>query len=129
MSLRHLLRRSSLSQRLSSTRFPLPISHIQQRLYNISISPQNEDPETNNQPPPIPYPQFPLRTTAFSSAEEAATERRRRKRRLRIEPPLHALRRDPSSLPRNATPTLPASRTRPPPSSARVSTSTTESNP
>ncbi|TVU30618.1 hypothetical protein EJB05_22248, partial [Eragrostis curvula] len=31
---------------------------------------------------------------AFSSAEEAAAERRRRKRRLRIEPPLHALRRD-----------------------------------
>ncbi|KAK6945535.1 Pentatricopeptide repeat [Dillenia turbinata] len=38
-----------------------------------------------------------LRTFAFSSAEEAAAERRRRKRRLRIEPPLHALRRDPSA--------------------------------
>ncbi|XP_043698294.1 pentatricopeptide repeat-containing protein At1g10270-like [Telopea speciosissima] len=37
------------------------------------------------------------RSFAFSSAEEAAAERRRRKRRLRIEPPLHALRRDPSS--------------------------------
>ncbi|XP_023546091.1 pentatricopeptide repeat-containing protein At1g10270-like [Cucurbita pepo subsp. pepo] len=34
------------------------------------------------------------RSFAFSSAEEAAAERRRRKRRLRIEPPLHALRRD-----------------------------------
>ncbi|GAB2278190.1 Pentatricopeptide repeat-containing protein At1g10270 [Dionaea muscipula] len=38
-----------------------------------------------------------LRSFAFSSAEEAAAERRRRKRRLRIEPPLHALRRDPSA--------------------------------
>ncbi|XP_030494220.2 pentatricopeptide repeat-containing protein At1g10270 [Cannabis sativa] len=37
----------------------------------------------------------PRRSFAFSSAEEAAAERRRRKRRLRIEPPLHALRRDP----------------------------------
>ncbi|KAJ8466278.1 hypothetical protein OPV22_028830 [Ensete ventricosum] len=37
----------------------------------------------------------PSRPFAFSSAEEAAAERRRRKRRLRIEPPLHALRRDP----------------------------------
>ncbi|KAK1360359.1 Glutamine-rich protein 23 [Heracleum sosnowskyi] len=40
---------------------------------------------------------IPLRTFAFSSAEEAAAERRRRKRRLRIEPPLHALRRDPNA--------------------------------
>ncbi|GKV31614.1 hypothetical protein SLEP1_g40290 [Rubroshorea leprosula] len=32
------------------------------------------------------------RSFAFTSAEEAAAERRRRKRRLRIEPPLHALR-------------------------------------
>ncbi|KAK3163334.1 hypothetical protein QOZ80_1AG0002250 [Eleusine coracana subsp. coracana] len=37
---------------------------------------------------------------AFSTAEEAAAERRRRKRRLRIEPPLHALRRD-SPAPRD----------------------------
>ncbi|KAG0502999.1 hypothetical protein HPP92_003071 [Vanilla planifolia] len=37
------------------------------------------------------------RPFAFSSAEEAAAERRRRKRRLRIEPPLHALRRDPNA--------------------------------
>ncbi|XP_057251916.1 pentatricopeptide repeat-containing protein At1g10270 isoform X2 [Beta vulgaris subsp. vulgaris] len=47
-----------------------------------------------------PHPSFSLlhpRLLAFSSAEEAAAERRRRKRRLRIEPPLHALRRDPSS--------------------------------
>ncbi|KAL5707703.1 hypothetical protein ACHQM5_018572 [Ranunculus cassubicifolius] len=38
--------------------------------------------------------------TAFTTAEEAAAERRRRKRRLRIEPPLHALTRDPRSRPR-----------------------------
>ncbi|TMX05597.1 hypothetical protein EJD97_016344 [Solanum chilense] len=41
---------------------------------------------------------LPHRSFAFSSAEEAAAERRRRKRRLRIEPPINALRRDP--LPR-----------------------------
>ncbi|KAG6515622.1 hypothetical protein ZIOFF_026051 [Zingiber officinale] len=39
----------------------------------------------------------PSRHFAFSSAEEAAAERRRRKRRLRIEPPLDALRRDPNA--------------------------------
>ncbi|KAJ1406689.1 Tetratricopeptide-like helical domain superfamily [Sesbania bispinosa] len=33
-----------------------------------------------------------VRSFAFSSAEEAAAERRRRKRRLRIEPPLNAIR-------------------------------------
>ncbi|XP_021734396.1 pentatricopeptide repeat-containing protein At1g10270-like [Chenopodium quinoa] len=47
-----------------------------------------------------PHPSFSLlhpRTLAFSSAEEAAAERRRRKRRLRVEPPLHALRRDPNA--------------------------------
>ncbi|GAB2229805.1 hypothetical protein Droror1_Dr00014061 [Drosera rotundifolia] len=38
-----------------------------------------------------------IRTLAFSSAEEAAAERRRRKRRLRMDPPLHALRRDPTA--------------------------------
>ncbi|KAL1811772.1 hypothetical protein DCAR_0623900 [Daucus carota subsp. sativus] len=46
---------------------------------------------------PNPTHLIPLRTFAFSSAEEAAAERRRRKRRLRIEPPLHALRRDPNA--------------------------------
>ncbi|CAN4110762.1 unnamed protein product [Withania somnifera] len=51
-------------------------------------------------PPPPQNPNFllPHRSFAFSSAEEAAAERRRRKRRLRIEPPINALRRDP--LPR-----------------------------
>ncbi|KAK9069644.1 hypothetical protein SSX86_011548 [Deinandra increscens subsp. villosa] len=46
-----------------------------------------------------PNPTFliPFRSFAFSSAEEAAAERRRRKRRLRIEPPLHALRTDPNA--------------------------------
>ncbi|GAB4846810.1 Pentatricopeptide repeat-containing protein At1g10270 [Ancistrocladus abbreviatus] len=38
-----------------------------------------------------------IRSLAYSSAEEAAAERRRRKRRLRIEPPLYALRRDPNA--------------------------------
>ncbi|KAK4799736.1 hypothetical protein SAY86_025101 [Trapa natans] len=41
-----------------------------------------------------PVSHFQHRTFAFSSAEEAAAERRRRKRQLRIQPPLHALRRD-----------------------------------
>ncbi|CAI9294207.1 unnamed protein product [Lactuca saligna] len=48
---------------------------------------------------PTTNPNFliPVRTFAFTSAEEAAAERRRRKRRLRIEPPLHALQRDPNA--------------------------------
>ncbi|CDY20645.1 hypothetical protein Bca4012_093848 [Brassica carinata] len=110
MSLCHLLRRSSLIHRLSSPtttiRIPLPISHIHQRFYNISTSPENEPPDTNHSPP-IPHPTIPHRTTSFSSAEEAAAERRRRKRRLRIEPPLHALRRDPSSPPPKRDPNAP----------------------
>ncbi|KAL8098237.1 pentatricopeptide repeat-containing protein At1g10270 [Apium graveolens] len=54
---------------------------------------------SHTRPTLSPPPTFliPLRTFAFSSAEEAAAERRRRKRRLRIEPPLHALRRDPNA--------------------------------
>ncbi|KAI3675966.1 hypothetical protein L1987_85562 [Smallanthus sonchifolius] len=50
-------------------------------------------------PPQTTNPTFliPSRSFAFSSAEEAAAERRRRKRRLRIEPPLHALQRDPNA--------------------------------
>lgn len=39
------------------------------------------------------------RSFAFSSAEEAAAERRRRKRRLRIEPPLNAIRPPPHQAP------------------------------
>ncbi|KAL1542073.1 Pentatricopeptide repeat-containing protein [Salvia divinorum] len=42
------------------------------------------------------------RSYGFSSAEEAAAERRRRKRRLRIEPPLYALRPNPQSAPPSA---------------------------
>ncbi|CAH2038401.1 unnamed protein product [Thlaspi arvense] len=137
MSLCHLFRRSPLLHRLraaatTTSRSPIPISHIQQRFYNISISPDN--PETNtdnkdsetcpdpksfpandtsqfqippNHSPPISYPPIPQRTMAFSSAEEAAAERRRRKRRLRIEPPLHALRRDPSAPPPKRDPNAP----------------------
>ncbi|KAJ8529731.1 hypothetical protein K7X08_036566 [Anisodus acutangulus] len=57
-------------------------------------------PSLHPHPPPSQNPNFllPNRSFAFSSAEEAAAERRRRKRRLRIEPPINALRRDP--LPR-----------------------------
>ncbi|KAJ1385717.1 Tetratricopeptide-like helical domain superfamily [Sesbania bispinosa] len=40
-----------------------------------------------------------VRSFAFSSAEEAAAERRRRKRRLRIEPPLNAIRPPPQQAP------------------------------
>ncbi|XP_010263343.1 PREDICTED: pentatricopeptide repeat-containing protein At1g10270-like [Nelumbo nucifera] len=54
-----------------------------------------------------------VRSFAYSSAEEAAAERRRRKRRLRIEPPLHALRRDPN-----------APRPRPDPNAPRLPDST-----
>ncbi|XP_051145210.1 pentatricopeptide repeat-containing protein At1g10270-like [Andrographis paniculata] len=43
----------------------------------------------------------PQRSYGFSSAEEAAAERRRRKRRLRIEPPLFALRPNPQTPPPN----------------------------
>ncbi|KAL5993261.1 Pentatricopeptide repeat-containing protein [Asimina triloba] len=50
-----------------------------------------------------------LRSFAFSTAEEAAAERRRRKRRLRIEPPLHALRHDPSAPRPRPDPRLPDS--------------------
>ncbi|KAF8108054.1 hypothetical protein N665_0115s0064 [Sinapis alba] len=122
MSLCHLLRRSSLFHRPSSAtitiRSPIPISHTQQRFYNISIPPENEAPKTtntdtnssfppNDPPNPIPYPTIPHRTTSFSSAEEAANERRRLKRRLRIEPPLHALRRDHSSPPPKRDPNAP----------------------
>ncbi|KAK3018489.1 hypothetical protein RJ639_003574 [Escallonia herrerae] len=50
---------------------------------------------SHHQLPPNPIHRLiPLRNFAYSSAEEAAAERRRRKRRLRVEPPLYALRRD-----------------------------------
>ncbi|KAL6328904.1 hypothetical protein AAG906_003921 [Vitis piasezkii] len=67
----------------------------------------------------------PIRTFAFSSAEEAAAERRRRKRRLRIEPPLHALRRDPSAPRPRPDPNARGCRTPPLPLSGHASTSTT----
>ncbi|CAH8340125.1 unnamed protein product [Eruca vesicaria subsp. sativa] len=105
MSLSHLLRRSSLFHRLSSS---TPISLIPNRLYNISTSPDpNPFPPTDPSQSQIPSPSIPHRTASFSSAEEAAAERRRRKRRLRIEPPLHALRRDPSSPPPKRDPNAP----------------------
>ncbi|XP_057517699.1 pentatricopeptide repeat-containing protein At1g10270-like [Amaranthus tricolor] len=64
--------------------------------------PSLSTPTTPLHPNLNPSPSFSIlnrRTYAFSSAEEAAAERRRRKRRLRIEPPLHALRRDNSPRP------------------------------
>ncbi|CAH8384030.1 unnamed protein product [Eruca vesicaria subsp. sativa] len=88
MFLRHILRRrSSLPHRLSPStttttiRSPPPVTHLHQRLSTISLSPQ-----TNQSPP-----HFPLRTTSYSSAEEAAAARRHRKRQLRIQPPLNSL--------------------------------------
>ncbi|KAI5010111.1 hypothetical protein ZWY2020_012248 [Hordeum vulgare] len=72
------------------------------RRFSISIS------QSHLAPHPQTAPLFPLaRHFAFSSAEEAAAERRRRKRRLRIEPPLHALRRDPSTPPPPRDPNAP----------------------
>ncbi|KAI9157656.1 hypothetical protein LWI28_025859 [Acer negundo] len=53
---------------------------------------------TTTSPNPNSTPSI-ARTYAFSSAEEAAAERRRRKRRLRIEPPLHAIRPNPQYPP------------------------------
>ncbi|XP_047065217.1 pentatricopeptide repeat-containing protein At1g10270-like [Lolium rigidum] len=49
----------------------------------------------------------PSRHLSFASAEDAAAERRRRKRQLRIEPPLHAQRRDPSHRPPPRDPNAP----------------------
>ncbi|KAL5555140.1 hypothetical protein UlMin_037376 [Ulmus minor] len=52
-------------------------------------------PQNPNQTDPLTPFFLTRRSFAFSSAEEAAAERRRRKRRLRIEPPLNALRSGP----------------------------------
>ncbi|CAN8294466.1 unnamed protein product [Cochlearia groenlandica] len=136
MSLCHLLRRYLYTTTtVTTSRSSIPISLLHRRIHNVSISPAIEDPATNiaNQDPEtspcsdsvqttdsnhfqIPPNHFsplptslpsPQRTMGFSSAEEAAAERRRRKRRLRIEPPLHALRRDPSSPPPKRDPNAP----------------------
>ncbi|XVF23128.1 hypothetical protein REPUB_Repub13aG0011100 [Reevesia pubescens] len=66
--------------------------------HNLTINPAFENPiqnaNSNNAfQNPVQMPQTPAtRSYAFTSAEEAAAERRLRKRRLRIEPPIHALR-------------------------------------
>ncbi|KAL3814552.1 hypothetical protein ACJIZ3_015820 [Penstemon smallii] len=57
---------------------PIPSASTQNQNFNFQSSISN-----------------PQRSYGFSSAEEAAAERRRRKRRLRIEPPLYALRSNP----------------------------------
>ncbi|XP_059648292.1 pentatricopeptide repeat-containing protein At1g10270-like [Cornus florida] len=95
--LRSLRRSSSLSTTTTSTTQTLALHHH----IDHHFQPQN------------PNFTLPFRSFAFSSAEEAAAERRRRKRRLRIEPPLHALRRDPS-----------APRPRPDPNAPRLPDST-----
>ncbi|KAL4184114.1 hypothetical protein AMTRI_Chr11g158400 [Amborella trichopoda] len=95
----------------SSNHFP---SSTQQSSYfssNDSQSPQQQQqlqpsfstlnrlenliPPSSQQQQPSYYSNTTARPLAISSAEEAAAERRRRKRRLRLEPPLHALRRPP----------------------------------
>ncbi|CAN1243540.1 Pentatricopeptide repeat-containing protein At1g10270 [Linum perenne] len=89
MSLYRLLLRSSSS---SVTEYTRPLTRA---LHHLTSSPSTSH--------PTPQPSIPSsrRTFAFSSAEEAAAERRRRKRRLRIEPPLHALQRNPYPPPRD----------------------------
>ncbi|GMI86168.1 glycine-rich protein 23, glutamine-rich protein 23 [Hibiscus trionum] len=84
MPLFRLLLRRSLSHHPPKTSAPITLSRI---LHNVAFNPASENPIQN---PPTPRP--PQRSYAFTSAEEAAAERRRRKRRLRIEPPIHALR-------------------------------------
>ncbi|KAH6802231.1 glutamine-rich protein 23 [Perilla frutescens var. frutescens] len=63
----------------------------------FSNSPNHSQPQFPANPPSTPF--TPQRSYGFSSAEEAAAERRRRKRRLRIEPPLYALRPNPQTAP------------------------------
>ncbi|XP_017984573.1 PREDICTED: pentatricopeptide repeat-containing protein At1g10270 [Theobroma cacao] len=102
MSLYRLLLRSlnhhHLHQRPNAA---LPLSCF---LHNAAFNPASENPIQNPQahtPPPPP------RSYAFTSAEEAAAERRRRKRRLRIEPPIHALRASAPSGPPTRDPNAP----------------------
>ncbi|CAL1352514.1 unnamed protein product [Linum trigynum] len=95
MYLYRLLRRPS-----SSYTFPAAVAQpLIRALHHLS------SPPAISQPLSTPAAQHSIpssrRTFAFSSAEEAAAERRRRKRRLRIEPPLHALQRNPNPPPRD----------------------------
>ncbi|KAL0375915.1 UNVERIFIED_CONTAM: Pentatricopeptide repeat-containing protein [Sesamum calycinum] len=76
---------SSTTNTVASNHFQFPISST-----------------TNSATAPASAPFVPQRSYGFSSAEEAAAERRRRKRRLRIEPPLYALRPNPQTPPGNA---------------------------
>ncbi|KAE8657554.1 Pentatricopeptide repeat-containing protein [Hibiscus syriacus] len=88
----------SLSRHCPRPSAPLPLSHF---LHNVALNPTSENPIQNLPPPP------PQRSYAFNSAEEAAAERRRRKRRLRIEPPIHALRASAPSSPPTRDPNAP----------------------
>ncbi|XP_039060740.1 pentatricopeptide repeat-containing protein At1g10270-like isoform X2 [Hibiscus syriacus] len=85
MSLFRLLLLRSLNHHPPKHTALVPLSHF---FHNVAL---NHVSENTIQDPPIPPPP-PQRSYAFTSAEEAAAERRRRKRRLRIEPPIHALR-------------------------------------
>ncbi|KAG8364036.1 hypothetical protein BUALT_Bualt19G0084400 [Buddleja alternifolia] len=69
---------------------------------NVTPNYQNPQFSTSNTAAGSPTPFVSQRSYGFSSTEEAAAERRRRKRRLRIEPPLYALRPNPQSPPSNA---------------------------
>ncbi|PON79874.1 Pentatricopeptide repeat [Trema orientale] len=79
---------------LRSLRRPCSTSQTLTPTLLLHNSQTNPHPDLTHTSPSSPH-FLPTRSFAFSSAEEAAAERRRRKRRLRIEPPLHALRRDP----------------------------------
>ncbi|CAL1385632.1 unnamed protein product [Linum trigynum] len=95
MYLYRLLRRPS-SAFASSAAVAQPLIRA---LHHLTSPPAiSQPPSTPAAQPSIPSSR---RTFAFSSAEEAAAERRRRKRRLRIEPPLHALQRNPNPPPRD----------------------------
>ncbi|OMO66654.1 hypothetical protein CCACVL1_21027 [Corchorus capsularis] len=94
MSLYRLLILRSLNhhQRPNASRFLHNVafnSTFQNPIQDSQFQNQNQ---TQTQTPQIQTPTLPPRSYAFTSAEEAAAERRRRKRRLRVEPPIHALR-------------------------------------
>ncbi|XP_057772044.1 pentatricopeptide repeat-containing protein At1g10270-like [Salvia miltiorrhiza] len=95
MSLLRLFLRGSV-RRYSSNHSPLPNITPNQ----LSSAADHSQPQSPTNSPSTPY--ISQRSYGFSSAEEAAAERRRRKRRLRIEPPLYALRPNPQTPPPGA---------------------------
>ncbi|KAL1103639.1 hypothetical protein V6Z11_D04G013100 [Gossypium hirsutum] len=99
MSLFRLLLLRSINRDPPKPAASLLLTHF---FHNVALNPASENPI---QGPPTPPP--PQRSYAFTSAEEAAAERRRRKRRLRIEPPIHALRASAPSAPPTRDPNAP----------------------